>query len=132
MVTVLANGCFDLLHAGHVAHLQEARAMGDRLVVALTVDDSVWKGRGRPICRWEERAAVLRALACVDAVVPSRSGLEAVLRVRPQVFAKGPDYADTLAGIVREACAEVGAEIRFTSAPKMSTGEIIARVRACA
>jgi D-beta-D-heptose 7-phosphate kinase/D-beta-D-heptose 1-phosphate adenosyltransferase len=94
---VATGGCFDLLHAGHVATLRAARALGDCLIVCLNSDGSVHrlKGPGRPLLRQADRAAVLEALGCVDAVVPfDERTPEAVLRrLRPDVFAKGGDYA---------------------------------------
>ena len=94
---VATGGCFDLLHAGHVATLRSARALGDCLVVCLNSDDSVrrLKGLERPLVPEADRVAVLEALGCVDAVVPfDERTPEAVLqRLRPDVFAKGGDYA---------------------------------------
>ncbi len=94
---VATGGCFDLLHAGHVRTLQGARALGDCLVVCLNSDDSVrrLKGPDRPVVSQEDRAAVLSALACVDAVaVFDEDTPEAVLdRLRPDVWAKGGDYS---------------------------------------
>jgi D-beta-D-heptose 7-phosphate kinase / D-beta-D-heptose 1-phosphate adenosyltransferase len=94
---VATGGCFDLLHAGHVATLRSARALGDCLVVCLNSDDSVrrLKGMERPLVPEADRVAVLEALGCVDAVVPfDERTPEAVLeRLRPDVFAKGGDYA---------------------------------------
>jgi D-beta-D-heptose 7-phosphate kinase/D-beta-D-heptose 1-phosphate adenosyltransferase len=94
---VATGGCFDLLHAGHVATLASARALGDCLVVCLNSDDSVrrLKGLERPLVPEVDRVAVLEALGCVDAVVPfDERTPEAVLeRLRPDVFAKGGDYA---------------------------------------
>jgi D-beta-D-heptose 7-phosphate kinase/D-beta-D-heptose 1-phosphate adenosyltransferase len=96
---VATGGCFDLLHAGHVATLRAARALGDCLVVCLNSDDSVrrLKGPGRPLVPQADRVAVLEALGCVDVVVPfGERTPEAVLsRLRPDVFAKGGDYALT-------------------------------------
>jgi D-beta-D-heptose 7-phosphate kinase/D-beta-D-heptose 1-phosphate adenosyltransferase len=93
---VMAGGCFDLLHAGHVAYLEAARSLGDCLIVALNSDDSVrdLKGPGRPLVPAQDRARVLEALACVDAVeVFEDSTPAAVLRrIQPDVFAKGGDY----------------------------------------
>jgi D-beta-D-heptose 7-phosphate kinase/D-beta-D-heptose 1-phosphate adenosyltransferase len=94
---VATGGCFDLLHAGHVGTLQAARALGDCLVVCLNSDASVrrLKGSDRPLVPEEDRAAVLLALGCVDAVVLfDEATPEAALdRLRPDVFAKGGDYA---------------------------------------
>ena len=94
---VATGGCFDLLHAGHVATLRAARGLGDCLVVCLNSDDSVrrLKGPDRPLVPQGDRVAVLEALGCVDVVVPfDERTPEAVLaRLRPDVFAKGGDYA---------------------------------------
>lgn len=94
---VATGGCFDLLHAGHVRSLQDARALGDCLIVCLNSDASVrrLKGPGRPVVSEADRAAVLSALGCVDAVVVfDEDTPEALLgRLRPDVFAKGGDYA---------------------------------------
>ncbi len=96
---VATGGCFDLLHAGHVAVLQQARALGDCLVVLLNSDDSVrrLKGPTRPLQSEGDRADVLRALGCVDAVhvFGEDTPAEALAALRPDVFAKGGDYALT-------------------------------------
>ena len=126
---VMCNGCFDLLHAGHVAHLREARSFGTRLIVALTLDEHVHKGHGRPVYPFAERAALLMAMRCVDQVAPSQSSAEAILRWHPHVFVKGIDYMNCLPDEDVRACLEVGAEIRFTCQPKMSTTQIIERIR---
>jgi D-glycero-beta-D-manno-heptose 1-phosphate adenylyltransferase len=92
----LANGCFDLLHVGHVRYLHGAKQLGGRLVVAINDDGSVrgLKGEGRPIIPAAERAEILAALADVDAVVIfSEPNVEALIReIRPEVHAKGTDY----------------------------------------
>ncbi|MBW3646279.1 MAG: D-glycero-beta-D-manno-heptose 1-phosphate adenylyltransferase [Actinobacteria bacterium] len=96
---VATGGCFDLLHAGHVAVLSQARALGDCLVVLLNSDDSVrrLKGPSRPLQSQDDRAAVLLALGCVDAVVvfEEDTPAEALARLRPDLWAKGGDYALT-------------------------------------
>jgi rfaE bifunctional protein nucleotidyltransferase chain/domain len=93
---VATGGCFDLLHPGHVATLDGARALGDCLVVLLNSDASVTrlKGRGRPLVPERDRAQVLAALRCVDAVVVfDEDTPEAALRrLQPHVFTKGADY----------------------------------------
>ena len=93
---VFTNGCFDLLHAGHVASLEAARALGDGLVVGLNSDSSVraLKGPTRPVIPQGDRAIVLAALECVDAVVVfDEATPEALLdALRPQIHAKGGDY----------------------------------------
>jgi rfaE bifunctional protein nucleotidyltransferase chain/domain len=94
---VATGGCFDLLHAGHVSMLRAARSLGDCLIVCLNSDESVrrLKGSDRPLVPEEDRVVVLEALGCVDAVVLfDEDTPEAVLdRLRPDVFAKGGDYA---------------------------------------
>ncbi len=93
---VATGGCFDLLHAGHVRMLQAARSLGDCLIVCLNSDASVrrLKGEDRPLVPEEERAAVLRALGCVDGVLifGEDTPEEALRRIRPHLFAKGGDY----------------------------------------
>ena len=95
---VLANGCFDILHVGHLRYLQEARQLGDILVVAINSDASVRKikGHGRPILTQTERIALVSALRCVDYVVvfdePDVSRVLAELE--PAVHAKGTDYTE--------------------------------------
>ena len=93
---VATNGCFDLLHVGHVRYLQAARALGDLLVVGLNSDRSVHelKGAGRPITTQSERAEILAALACVDLVTifPEIRATKFLAAVRPAVYVKGGDY----------------------------------------
>ena len=92
----LANGCFDLLHVGHIRYLHAARELGGKLVVAINSDASVQKlkGEGRPIMPAQERAEILAALADVDAVVIfPESDVRAIIReIRPDFHAKGTDY----------------------------------------
>jgi D-beta-D-heptose 7-phosphate kinase / D-beta-D-heptose 1-phosphate adenosyltransferase len=107
-VLVATGGCFDVLHAGHVATLEAARSLGDALVVLLNSDDSVrrLKGAGRPLHSQHDRARVLLGLSCVDAVVvfDEDDPRDALRRLQPDVWAKGGDYEDTdlpEAGLVR-------------------------------
>jgi len=92
----LANGCFDLLHVGHVRYLRAARELGGKVVVAVNSDDSVraLKGKGRPLMPAEERAEILAALADVDAVVvfPEQDVRAIIREIRPDFHAKGTDY----------------------------------------
>lgn len=92
----LANGCFDVLHVGHIRYLHAARALGGKLVVAVNSDDSVraLKGPGRPVMPAEERGEILAALADVDAVVIfEEKDVRAIVReIRPDFHAKGTDY----------------------------------------
>lgn len=115
---VFTNGCFDLLHAGHVRYLEQARALGDAMVVALNSDASVraLKGPDRPLNNENDRAEVLAALRAVDAVVvfaeDRATGL--IEAIRPHVYAKGGDYTvDSLNREERTALENVGAEIRI-------------------
>lgn len=100
---VFTNGCFDLLHAGHVACLEHARRLGERLIVGLNSDRSVreLKGPARPLICQEDRARVLAALAAVDAVVifDDKTPMELIRTIRPDILAKGADYtADQVVG----------------------------------
>lgn len=92
----LANGCFDLLHVGHVRYLHAARELGGKLIVAVNADASVraLKGEGRPVMPAEERAEILASLADVDAVVVfPENDVRAIIReIRPDFHAKGTDY----------------------------------------
>ncbi len=106
---VTTNGCFDLLHPGHVRFLQQARALGEVLIVGLNSDESVrqLKGPGRPLLGQEDRAAMLAALRCVDHVVIFAQPLanELLALLRPDIHCKGGDYtAEALpeAGVVRQ------------------------------
>ena len=129
---VMTNGCFDLLHAGHVAYLEEAKSLGDRLIVAVNDDDSVarLKGEGRPINPVEDRMMVLAGLAAVDWVVPFSTDTPQPLieSVLPDVLVKGGDYAvDDIAG--GRAVLANGGEVRVLSfrEGRSSTG-IIERI----
>jgi len=130
---VLANGCFEVLHPGHVRYLQDSRSRGDFLIVALNTDESVrgLKGEGRPIQNLSDRAEVIAALACVDRVVSfDEPTLELTLRTLvPDVHAKGTDYNEENLP-EREVDRELGIEIAICGDPKArsSTG-IIERAR---
>lgn len=115
---VMTNGCFDVLHAGHVAYLEEAGSLGDRLIVAVNDDDSVrrLKGASRPINTLADRLRVLAGLAAVDWVVPFAEDTPAglVKRVLPDVLVKGGDYqAEDIAGA--QAVLRNGGEVRVLS-----------------
>lgn len=126
---ILTNGCFDLLHIGHVRYLQEARSLGDILVVALNGDKSVrsLKGRGRPFLREEERALLLSALTCVDYVTLfTDSTVERILlALKPHIHAKGSDYTEKTVP-ERDIVLSYGGQIAITGGPKIrSTSDII-------
>ena len=130
---VMTNGCFDILHAGHVGYLQEAKGLGDRLIVAVNDDDSVarLKGRERPINPLLDRMAVLAGLAAVDWVVPFAEDTPAnlIARVLPDVLAKGGDYRrEEIAG--GRAVLDNGGEVRILGLRKgRSTSAIIDAIR---
>jgi D-beta-D-heptose 7-phosphate kinase / D-beta-D-heptose 1-phosphate adenosyltransferase len=111
---VFTNGCFDILHRGHVEYLHFARALGDRLIVGLNSDSSVrgLKGEGRPIVGQDDRAYVLAGLASVDAVTVFDEDTPAALieALLPDVLVKGGDYTpDTIVG--REAVEQAGGHV---------------------
>ncbi len=96
-VIVFTNGCFDLLHPGHISYLEKARSLGDRLIVGLNSDESVkrLKGSARPVNKQQDRARLLAALQCVDAVVVFEEDTPARLieEVKPDILVKGGDYS---------------------------------------
>ncbi|GGL51053.1 D-glycero-beta-D-manno-heptose 1-phosphate adenylyltransferase [Planomonospora parontospora] len=131
---VATGGCFDLLHAGHVSLLRRARALGDALIVCVNSDDSVrrLKGAGRPVVGEEDRTEVLRALECVDAVAVFDESTPAALieRLRPDVWVKGGDYAESdlpEAEVVHRAGGEI---VILPLVPGQSTTNLIAAARA--
>jgi D-glycero-beta-D-manno-heptose 1-phosphate adenylyltransferase len=128
----LANGCFDLLHVGHVRYLHAAKQLGGRLIVAINSDDSVraLKGEDRPLMPAEERAEILSALDDVDAVVIfSELDARALIReVRPDVHAKGTDYtSDTVPE--RDVVVECGGRVEIVGDPKDHSASDIIRSR---
>ena len=132
---VLTNGCFDLLHIGHVRYLQEARSLGDFLVVAVNGDESVrsLKGAGRPLNSEEDRAEVLAALECVDFVIifPELRATQVIEASRPSIYVKGGDYTlESLDPGEVAALKEAGAEIKTLSlVPGRSTSGLIERMQ---
>ncbi len=133
---VLTNGVFDLLHTGHLYYLQQARALGDALIVALNSDASVkqLKGPLRPVQTESERAYALAALTCVDAIVIfSEPRLTTEIRtLRPDVYVKAGDYTlATLDPGERAALEEARARIEFMPyLPGFSTTQLIAKIKA--
>lgn len=131
---VLANGCFDLLHVGHVRYLEGARALGDLLIVGVNSDAAVrrLKGPGRPIMPASERAEVLAALRAVDHVVvfddDTADGLVAVLR--PAVHAKGTDYTAESVPERRAVLAAGGRVAIAGDTKRHSTRDVIAEILA--
>jgi rfaE bifunctional protein nucleotidyltransferase chain/domain len=130
---VFANGAFDLLHAGHVRYLEAARREGDWLLVAVNSDESVArsKGGGRPIVPVSERAEIVAALECVDAVVVFGDDTPAGLldEIRPDVHAKGTDYTSESVP-EREVVAGYGGRTVIVGDPKdHATTDLIERIR---
>ena len=131
---VLANGCFDLIHAGHIRYLKEAKKRGDILVVALNSDSSVrrLKGRGRPILGERERADILSSFYCVDylTIFKDPTVEKILLALKPDVHAKGSDYTKKTVP-ERETVLEYGGQIAIAGGPKIrSTSEVIPRILA--
>ena len=132
---VLANGCFDVLHVGHIRYLAGARELGDVLVVGINSDEQVaiQKGAGRPVLPANERAEIVAALESVTYVTifdePTVEQL--LLALKPDVHAKGTDYT-TESVPERDVVRSYGGQVAIVGDPKdHSTSEIIARIGAC-
>ena len=129
---VLANGCFDVLHVGHIRYLEGAKALGDLLVVGVNSDDQVsaLKGPGRPVMPEAERAEIVSALECVDIVTifPEPTVEALLLALKPDIHAKGTDYTeDTVPE--REVVRSYGGRVAIVGDPKdHSTSELIERL----
>ncbi len=131
---VFTNGCFDLLHPGHIRYLEQARRLGDCLIVALNSDASVrhLKGEGRPILKQAERAEVMAALACVDYVTifEEETPRQLIAELLPDVLVKGGDWTiDTIVGR-QEVEAAGGKVLSLSFIEGVSTTEIIERILA--
>jgi len=130
---VFTNGCFDLLHPGHIGSLEQARALGDALIVGLNSDASVrlLKGAGRPVLPERERAEILAALECVDAVVifDDLTPREVIARLLPDVLVKGGDWpGDQIVGR-EEVEAAGGRVVSIPVVPGYSTTAILQKIR---
>jgi D-glycero-beta-D-manno-heptose 1-phosphate adenylyltransferase len=129
---ILANGCFDVLHVGHVRYLEGAKALGDLLVVGVNSDEEVrrLKGAGRPVTSENERAEIVASIECVDLVTIFREPtVEALLlAIKPDVHAKGTDYTeDTVPE--RAVVRSYGGRVAIVGDPKEhSTSEMIGRL----
>lgn len=132
---VLANGCFDLFHVGHVRYLKEARRRGDLLVVALNSDSSVrrLKGKSRPILKQNERAEILSSFYFVDYVTifPEMNVEKVLLALKPDIHAKGSDYTkDTVPE--RATVKSYGGTVAIAGGPKVrSTSKLLRAIQAC-
>jgi rfaE bifunctional protein nucleotidyltransferase chain/domain len=130
---VFTNGCFDLLHPGHIASLEQARRLGDALLVGINSDASVrqLKGPGRPIFPQGERAEILAALECVDAVIifDELDPREVIAQLLPDVLVKGGDWpSDQIVGR-EEVEAAGGRVVSIPIVPGYSTSAILQRIR---
>ncbi|WP_457947943.1 D-glycero-beta-D-manno-heptose 1-phosphate adenylyltransferase [Pseudarthrobacter sp. alpha12b] len=130
---VLTNGCFDVLHSGHTRYLNQAKQLGDILVVALNSDDSVrrLKGPGRPINNMADRAAVVAALSCVDyvTVFDTPTATPLIRRLRPEVYAKGGDYTPEMLAET-PAVEEYGGRVAILDyVAERSTTAVVNRIR---
>jgi D-beta-D-heptose 7-phosphate kinase/D-beta-D-heptose 1-phosphate adenosyltransferase len=130
---VFTNGCFDLLHAGHVGSLIQAASLGDVLLVAINDDASVrrLKGEGRPVQDETTRALVLRALRAVSAVTifADLTSLPTIEAVRPDVLAKGGEYAEEEIVGSREVLSWGGRVVRLAMVPGAATTQLVERMR---
>lgn len=130
----LCHGCFDVLHIGHIRHLQAAKDLGmGRLTVTVTADQYIKKGAGRPIFPATVRAECLAALACVDyvAIVEEATGLTAIETIRPEIYVKGYEYEGVggIAEMERMAVMNHGGEMAYTER-WCSTTTILERLHA--
>ncbi|HOO38871.1 MAG TPA: D-glycero-beta-D-manno-heptose 1-phosphate adenylyltransferase [Deltaproteobacteria bacterium] len=133
MKLVFTNGCFDIIHEGHVSYLRQARALGDALVVGLNSDESVsrLKGHDRPINNVSARAAVLACLECVDhvCIFTQDTPYELIDRIRPDILVKGGDWKveDIVGSDIVKACGGEVYSLPFR--PGHSTTGIINKIR---
>ncbi len=131
---VVTNGCFDILHAGHVTYLAAARALGDALLVGLNSDASVrqLKGAGRPVNPEQDRATVLAALAAVDGVClfEEMDALRLLAEAKPDIYAKGGDYTiDTINQPERRLVEGAGGKVVILpGVPGRSTTNVLAKI----
>ena len=134
MRIVLCHGTFDLLHVGHLKLFESARKLGDRLIVTLTADIHVNKGRGRPIYSQSERAYAISRIKDVDTVeiCHDRTGLPMIEKWQPDVYVKGMDYktADKHGslGVEQKAVEAYGGKVVLVDTPRYSSSSLIERV----
>src|SRR5882762_5256921 len=131
---VATNGCFDLLHVGHVRYLKAARALGDALIVGINSDESVrsLKGANRPVNNQSDRAEIVAALECVDlvAIFPEERATKFLQFAAPDIYVKGGDYKkETLNSEETAVLKEIGAKIEILPLEKgYSTSELLGRL----
>lgn len=129
---MLANGCFDLIHIGHIRYLKESKKRGDILVVALNSDASIrkLKGKGRPVLNQEERAEVISSFSFVDYITFFKEAnvAKVLLALKPDIHAKGSDYTEETVP-EKETVKKYGGKIAITGGPKVkSTSRIIEEI----
>ena len=130
---VMCHGVFDLLHLGHILHFEEAKKMGDILIVSVTSDEYVKKGYGRPHFKISERIKSLTSLSFVDYVIESNfpTAEQNIKKIKPDIYCKGSEYSksyrDVSKNIIREKklIKKINAEIRFTSGKTFSSSNLI-------
>lgn len=126
---VLANGCFDIFHYGHLKHLEAARKLGDKLWVSVTMNEFVNKGEGRPYFDESQRLEVIKSLRCVSFAFLTKSSIEALRFARPKVFVKGNGYERCMLSEDSEYCKKNDIEIAFTNEPTYSSTKILRGLR---
>lgn len=129
---ILANGCFDLIHVGHIRYLREAKKKGDILILALNSDASIrqLKGQGRPVLTEKERVDILTSMSFIDYITVFEEGNveNVLLALKPDIHAKGSDYTEENVP-ERETDLKIGAETAITGGPKVrSTSQIIKQI----
>lgn len=126
----LCHGCFDVLHIGHLQHLQQAKKIADILIVTITADKYVKKGSGRPIFAAEQRAEMVAALSCVDYVTINNAPdpCKVLRMLKPDFYVKGKDYYGTHCKEF-DVANEIGTQLVFTNTDKFSTTELIERLK---
>ena len=125
MKVILVNGCWDPFHYGHLLHLQEAKKMGTFLIVSVTRNEHVNKGPKRPVFDELERMAVITALRCVNGAILSIDALDALKKVKPNVFVKGDEYEGRIGAEVLDYCKENGIRIEYTREKRYSSSKLL-------
>ena len=125
MRVILANGCWDPFHVGHLWHLQAAKKLGSYLIVSVTRNEHVNKGPDRPVFDEVERMEVITSLRCVTAAILSVDALDALKKVRPNVFVKGEEYEGKIQPEVLDYCKENDIRIEFTRGRRYSSTKLL-------
>ena len=126
---ILANGCFDVLHYGHVLHLRAARKLGAKLIVSVTRDIHVNKGLGRPVFPEDERMDMVLELKCGSGVILADNALDALQKVKPHIFVKDAEYEGRIEPAHLQYCKENNIEIVFTREKRYSSTKLLDHYR---